>query len=551
MRRLLAASLALAASACATPAWKTAPHDRYYQHTPPPLLHARPLDSQPSELWYGFVHTTVRPLAQALSPGYYVEKVAGSPRPLDINAFGQVIESPWFFNRINRYHLSPEEVARGPNRLRGPAAGPLTVIRGKLEGATPGLVVRDGGGDVFVVKFDPPGYPELASNAEAIATKILYASGYHVPENYAVSLQLDRLVLSHDAVTTGEYGTTVPLTKERLDDLISHVNPFPNGTVRALFSRYIPGELLGPFDYRGSRRDDPNDLIPHEHRRSLRGLRMFAAWINNSDIRAANTLDVFLPSDEHRGLGYVKHYLIDFGDSLGSAGVRPKYVGQGYQNRVDWGQISASFFSAGIFYPYWLPVQRSPYRSVGVFEGEVFDPKKWCPVIQNPAFDRADVFDDYWAASIIARFTPAQLAAVVSSVGYTERGAAQWVLRVLSERQFKILDYAFSHVLPLEDPSIEQGTILAMTDLAVLAGLELPSQRRYYYRVEHDDQELAHGTIDSPRLDLAGVVAEIAGSDDPFLTVTWSLAESANPSTDVHLRVVGGRLLPVAMTRHE
>lgn len=340
--------LALAAASCAAPGWRSVPHDRIYQRTPPPKLHPRPRANRPTDLWYGMVHTTARPLGQALSPGHWVDKLAGAPRALDINEFGQVLDSTWFFNRINRYRLSPEEVARGPNRLDGPAEGRLDVISGKLEGATPGLVVRDARGDRFVVKFDPPAYPELSSNAEVISTKILYAAGYNVPENYVVALRLDRLVLSPDAITAGEYGVPVPLTQERLDDLITHVNPYPDGTVRTLFSRYIPGEILGPFDYRGVRRDDPNDVVPHEHRRSLRGLRMFAAWINNTDTRSSNTLDVFVPSPDQPGLGYVVHYLLDFGDSIGAAGVRPKYVGQAYQHRIDWEQIGASLFSAGI-----------------------------------------------------------------------------------------------------------------------------------------------------------------------------------------------------------
>jgi hypothetical protein len=546
VKRLFALAVVIG---CAGPTWKALPHDRLYQRTPPPTLHARPAKNEPIDLWYGLVHTTARPLGQALSPGYWIDEAAGSPDPLDINAFGQVLDSPWFFNRINRYRLSPEEVAKGPNRLEGPAAGPLSVIGGKIEGATPGLVVRDTAGDVFVVKFDPPAYPELSSNAEAIATKILYAAGYYVPENYVVSLRLDRLELAPDAVTGGEYGVRIPLSRERLDQLITHVNPFPDGTIRALFSRFIPGDILGPFDYRGVRSDDPNDRIPHEHRRSLRGLRMFDAWLNNTDTRMANTLDVFVPSSERGDMGWVKHYLLDFGDALGSAGVRPKFVGQGYVNRVDWPQIGASLFSLGIYYPYWLPVQRSPYRSVGVFEAQVFEPDGWSPSIPNPAFDRADVLDDYWAASIIARFTPDQLAAVVQRTAYSERGAGQWVLRVLSERQFKILDYAFSRILPLEDPTIENRFILAMKDLAVSSGLEQP--RRYRFRVHRDGDELASGIVETPRLDLGKIVPMVADTDDPFVTVTWSLADRSSPSTDVHLRVMKKRLLAIAMTRRE
>ena len=56
-------------------------------------------------------------------------------------------------------------------------------------------------------------------------------------------------------------------------------------------SRYIAGDLVGPFSYEGMRSDDPNDTVPHEDRRMLRGLNVFAAWLNHHDTKAINTMD--------------------------------------------------------------------------------------------------------------------------------------------------------------------------------------------------------------------------------------------------------------------
>jgi hypothetical protein len=68
------------------------------------------------------------------------------------------------------------------------------------------------------------------------------------------------------------------------------------------------------------RDDDPNDLIPHEHRRDLRGLRLISAWLNDNDIREGNTLDMYVEEDGRR---FLKHYLIDAGSALGSDTTHP------------------------------------------------------------------------------------------------------------------------------------------------------------------------------------------------------------------------------------
>ena len=450
--------------------------------------------------------------------------------------------------------MTSEAMARGPNRLDGPAPGPLLVLSEKLEGATPGLLVEDAEGVRFFVKFDPPAFAEMASAAEVISTKILHAAGYNVPENYVVEFDVSRLELAPDAVTAGDYGRPVSMGPDDLARLINLVNPYPGGQVRALFSRAVEGEPLGPFDYRGSDPDDPNDRINHDRRRSLRGLALFMAWVNNVDTRAENTLDTFIADPDDPTVGHVRHYLLDFGDALGSAGFRSKTGGEGYQHAFDWSEIGKNVFSLGIYYPYWLPALRSPFRAVGIFESQIFDPARWAPRVPNPAFDQIGPLDMYWAGAIISRFTPDHLAAIVASARYSEAGAAPWVLRVLTERQYRILDLAFSRVLPIDDPVVT-GDVLRMRDLAVDATMMLPRDAYYAWTATWAGEPLDTGSAVVPTADLGRAVDRARRrhgfTDDPFITVQWRRPCRAGPqgAVHVHLRLTDRGLLPVAMQR--
>lgn len=533
--------LALIFCGCSGPQWKKAPHDRLHQKTPPPELHELPSKSADWEWWQALLFGAIRPLGESLSPGNYLE----AEPALDINHFGQVLESPWFTPRLGAKTLAPEEVAKGGETIDGPSSGEWWVTGGKVEGATPGLVLEDGAGVSYVVKFDPPAFPELASGAEIISSKILWAAGYNVPENYLAKCNLRAIKLKPGATTAGEYGDKVPFTEERLHQVLVHVNPLPDGTVRALFSRVVAGIPIGNGNFRGVRADDPNDLIPHERRRSLRGLWLFSAWINNADTGSSHILDVFTPVEGT--LGYVKHYLLDFNDTLGSGGTRSKYIGEGYEHQIDWQSIFTRVFTFGIVYQYWLPARRSPFRSVGVFESEVFEPAKWRPHLPNPAFDRATKLDTYWAASIIARFTPEMLQAIVARAELSEPGAADWIVKVLLGRQKKILEYAFEDVLPLDDPRVEGRYIVAFTDLAQERELLDAEDAALVWRLEHDGNKLAEGVAAEPKVDLSGKIRDFDGAD-PFVDLVLR-RKTGGPELVLHLRVLEDRLLPVGLER--
>ena len=68
-----------------------------------------------------------------------------------------------------------------------------------------------------------------------------------------------------------------------LPDLLRDVPFRSDGSVQVVASKFLSGKPIGPYDFQGTRSDDPNDIFPHQDRRELRALQIFAAWMNHND----------------------------------------------------------------------------------------------------------------------------------------------------------------------------------------------------------------------------------------------------------------------------
>jgi len=241
----------------------------------------------------------------------------------NVNALDEVPNSTWFTNRHFFSRLSQEELARGGARGQGPdPTGIWTVISGKESlGSTPGFIIRDQKQDVYLIKFDPPLNPEMTTASEVITPRFLHAAGYNVPEHFLVSFDPNKFTVDPKAKIRGKYRILRPMTEQDVKDILERVPHRPDGTIRAVASKFLEGIPKGPFLYEGTRPDDPNDRIRHENRRELRGFRILAAFLNHTDTKAANALDMY--DSEKR---YLTHYLIDFSSTLGRDGRKVSLV---------------------------------------------------------------------------------------------------------------------------------------------------------------------------------------------------------------------------------
>jgi hypothetical protein len=375
------------------------------------------------------------------------------PRASNVNTLGEVPDSSWFQNRIGIREMSLEELARGPNRE--PPLPPFTITTAKSSGITQGFTLRDASGRIFFVKFDPKEHTNLTTGADVLGKSFFHAIGYHVPEAFLVYLRDGDLTIEPGARVRLEGDKAIPMDLEFLENVLENAGHHPDGSVRAVFSLAVEGEVVGEFQFKGTRGDDPNDIVPHEDRRELRAYRVFCAWLNHDDSRAINTLDAFVSTGG--GRGYLRHYLIDFGSTLGSGSdnlrrIAPQDPRSGNEFVVDFEPTWKAAYTFGIVDRSWRHVRYAypRYAEVGRIESDFFEPQNWKPEYPNPAFDRMLADDGYWAAKIVARFSDEAIRAIVATGDYLSDDAEVFLAEVIARRRDKVVAHYFRSLDPLD-----------------------------------------------------------------------------------------------------
>jgi hypothetical protein len=395
--------------------------------------------------------------------------VVQTTRARDINTIDEVPDSNWF---VNRHVRSPEEMTRGVDGETGPAPGPWAVTAGKGNGVSPGFTIVDARGHQYFVKFDPPEWPTLATGAEVVVTRLYHALGYYVPQTNIAFFRRQDLVLDRAATTIGADGKRRRMRQSDIDANLRRAARGPDGRYRAIVSSLLPGKkLLNGFKYLGTRPDDPNDVIPHEHRRSLRALRVFGAWVDHRDAKAINSMDALIVEN---GRAYVRHNLLDFGSTLGSAGIGPRDPRDGFEYLVDMPPTRRALPAFGFAPRPWMSVDYPHYELVGRFESASFEPEEWKPRIPNTAFLNARADDLFWGARrLLTVMTDAMIRAAIRAGKYGDPRIEEVLARTLIERRDKIARAWLPTVNPVVDVSLADAK-LTFSNAAVDFGVALP-----------------------------------------------------------------------------
>ena len=404
----------------------------------------------------------------------------GSPergvRAANVNTIDEVPDSSWFTNRILQHPVSITEASRGSHAGVAPSEGPWIIVAAKEIGAAPGFTIQDTNRNVWFVSFDARGYPEAATGAILVATKIFWTLGYWQPDTVLTHIHPHQVVIGDTATVKPMSGTVRRMRSEDLDDVWRRAERSADGSYRAVAALKLPGRAVGGFRYYGTRPDDPNDVVPHEHRRELRALKVFGAWTNLVDMKAGNTLDMVVTED---GRSRVRHYLQDVGSTFGTGANAPREYDEGWEHLYEGDLAWKRMVSLGFFMRPWQTVHYEDQPAIGRFEGAEFDPASWKPRVPTAAFRHAQPDDLFWAARRVMAFSDPMIRALVATGAYSSPEAAQHLADVLIQRRNRIGTTYLIGVSPLVDFSLSVDGRLSFVNAAVQAGVA-PEPRNGY-----------------------------------------------------------------------
>jgi hypothetical protein len=387
-------------------------------------------------------------------------------RAQNVNTIDEVPDSSWFTNRIGTKAFTIDEIVRGPNVGPPPDPSRWVIFREKTSGGHAGITAKDANGQTWFLEFDPPYYPEAATASVVMATKFFWALGYNQVESFLTTFDPARMEIHPEATFRRPSGKRTPITRSDINALLEHAARRPDGTYRVVAGRLIPGKIIGNFRYQGTRPDDPNDLVPHEHRRELRGLFVFGAWTNMTDFKAKNTMDTVL---HENGRAVVKHYLQDVGSTFGVANDRYQWD-NGWEHFYQGGTLAKRVASFGFALSPWATVNYTEGPSIGKFEGDRFDPRKWRTHTANAASMEMRDDDAFWAARRVAAFSDEMIRAIVHTGEFSDPAAEKAIGDIMIKRRDAILKAYLPAVNPIVTPRLENNQ-LSFENAAHAAGV--------------------------------------------------------------------------------
>jgi hypothetical protein len=312
-------------------------------------------------------------------PGNLVRSVARRPRPAtNVTLAGGVPNSSFFTNSFIPSY-TPQRLAEEIASLK--PIGPMRITKVKKTGTTEGIWIKDETGRTYILVFDPPFSPGMTTSAEFVGSTLLRIAGYQVPKTCICTV---------------------------------------TGTGDALYDgrRAVATLALDNFDG-GWRYAD------FRCRREIRALQVFGGWIGNVDQTEQNTGVTVDPA------GVCRHYILDFGASLGSFSFRPQMARLGWTRLFDpFNQFTQPLYNRRLRRVPWEAPYSAHSPAIGYFSTSL-DPDRWQPFYTNLGFVEIAPADRVWAAERIAQFSDEQIRAVVDLAELVHASDREHVVQTL------------------------------------------------------------------------------------------------------------------------
>ncbi|NUO48414.1 MAG: hypothetical protein HOV80_06110, partial [Polyangiaceae bacterium] len=367
-----------------------------------------------------------------------------------------------------------EEINQGscPDEILDPDVDPegsWLIDQGKPNGANPGFRINIKGKGKFMLKADQAAEGEKATGATAIASRLYHAAGWYAPCDTPVYIDKKLLKLTPGLKFADNSGVERPFDDAKLESILQGAQK-RDGKFRMLASRWLSGRTIGPFKYEETRRDDPNDVVPHEDRRDLRGARLIAAWLGHFDSREQNSMTTWHSVDKENkdsSPGHTLHWYIDLGDCFGSHwewDSLNRRINKSYY--FDPADVGLDFITLGIITRPWDRAEMTPGAELfAYFPKDDFEPEGWKGGYPNPAFSRMTTLDGHWAARIITRFDDDLIAEAVKVGDYSNKFHTDVLVHTLIKRRNRIREHYFAELSPIADVRVENDELCG-NDLA-------------------------------------------------------------------------------------
>jgi hypothetical protein len=439
--------------------------------------------------WDGADNLIFRPLSDALA-------VRSSAEAVNVNSLDEVPDSSWFTNRIDM--ITVGELKRGacrPDQMLDADASPdgsWVIDKGKLDGSTPGFrIVVPGKGKYMLKIEDKTDQPERQSAAAVIGAAAFWAAGYNAECEQIVYVRPSLLKLTPNLRSRANFEPERAFDQKALDNLVKK-SVMRDGKYRMSASAWMPGYAIGPYRYEGTRKDDPNDVVPHEDRRDLRGMRVLAAWLGRTDGREANSFDTWFadnPKKPESSPGVVVHYAFDESEVLGGdwPWAPPEIAARlGSSYLIDWGDIGRDFVTLGAKVRPWEDLKPvKGHELFGYYELDHFDPEKWKNEYPNVAWSRMTERDAAWMARILSHVSPEMIHALAQMADFSDPAQTTYIEHVMAGRLDRVLERWLTRLSPIGDLRIE-GNDLCGVDMAEMRGLRPPTSFRYTARTKNE-----------------------------------------------------------------